>query len=181
MIFQSKKDARFFPFQDLKELKTYLLIPESTMVETHLSVIDSMKIIFPSCLFAYYLFAYLISSFIYESVFRIIIVKFWMICAFLGIRGTVTCLYENSWGKIASQFYFLNVLFGFAFTLELCRGCCCSLSLIFIFSSFAFIYSNFGAFMCGVRTEAQIVKFWKASETSPHDWFFILKTFNSSK
>ena len=50
----------------------------------------------------------------------------------------------------------------------------------FIFSSFAFIYLNFGAFMCGVRTEAQIVKFWKASETSPHDWFFISKTFNSS-
>ena len=29
--------------------------------------------------------------------------------------------------------------------------------------------------MCGMWTEAQIVKFWKASETSPHDWFFILK------
>jgi hypothetical protein len=48
MIFQGQKDVRFFPFQDLKELKTYLLIPESTMVETHLSVIDSMKLIFPS-------------------------------------------------------------------------------------------------------------------------------------
>ena len=30
--------------------------------------------------------------------------------------------------------------------------------------------------MCGVRTEAQIVKFWNASKTSPHDWMFILKT-----
>jgi hypothetical protein len=83
-------------------------------------------------------------------------------------------------GKSPRNFIFLNVLFAFAFTLALCRGCCCSLSLIFIFSSFAFIYLNFGAFMCGVRTEAQIVKFWKASETSHHDWFFILKTFNSS-
>jgi hypothetical protein len=46
MFFLGMKDVHFFPFQDLKELKTYLLNPESTMVvETHLSVIDSMKLI----------------------------------------------------------------------------------------------------------------------------------------